>query len=86
MGRYAPAFFSERCLIGAAKRGKERSPGKMEERQVGEEERGKAPPIRGAKENWYMEWIEGVGDIEGSHRNLNKGGRWRRCCDIWERG
>jgi hypothetical protein len=77
MGRYAPAFFSERCLIGAAKRGRSDCPSSSGERQMGEEERGKAPPIWGAEGKRDIEAIEEVGNIGGSHIKLNKEQRWR---------
>jgi hypothetical protein len=53
---------------------------------MGEEERGKAPPIWDAEGNEDIEGIEEVGSIGGSHRKTNKEERWRRCSDIWERG
>jgi hypothetical protein len=39
---------------------------------MGEGERGKASPIWGAKGNREVDEIEEVGNIDGSHRNVNK--------------
>jgi hypothetical protein len=44
---------------------------------MGEEERGKAPPIWGAEGKRDIEAIEEVGNIGGSHIKLNKEQRWR---------
>lgn len=86
MGRYAPAFFSERCLIGAAKRGRSDAPRAVGERQKGEGRSGKAPPVLGAKESRDIEEIEKAGKNGGGHRDLDKEERRTSCRDIWEKG
>jgi hypothetical protein len=85
-GKICTSLLSERCLIGAAKRGRSDAPRAVEERQMGEGEGGKASPICGAKGNRKMDEIEEVGNIDGNHRNVNKDQRWRRRSDIYERG
>jgi hypothetical protein len=85
-GKICTSLLSGRCLIGAAKRGRSDAPRAVEERQMGEGERGKASPICGAKGNRKMDEIEEVGNIDGNHRNVNKDQRWRRRSDIYERG
>lgn len=85
-GKICTSLLSERCLIGAAKRGRSDAPRAVEERQMGEGERGKASPICGAKGNRKMDEIEEVRNIDGNHRNVNKDQRWRRRSDIYERG
>ena len=85
-GKICTSLLSKRCLIGAAKRGRSDASRAVEERQMGEGERGKASPICGAKGNRKMDEIEEVGNIDGNHRNVNKDQRWRRRSDIYERG
>jgi hypothetical protein len=69
MGRYAPAFFSERCLIGAPKRGSSDAPPEVGERQMDEGKRDKAPPICGAKEKKDIDELEGPENNRGGHRD-----------------
>lgn len=40
--------------------------------QMDQGERGRAPPIRGAKEKEDIEEIEGAGNNRGGHRDQNK--------------
>ncbi len=56
-GKMRTSLLSERCLIGAPKRGSSDAPRAVEERQIDKGERGKAPPIRGAKEKEDIEEI-----------------------------
>jgi hypothetical protein len=72
MGRYAPAFFSERCLIGLTKRDRSDMPRNWEEHQKGELESGKAPPTLRVERCREMTLIEEDGEIVDIHIKLDK--------------